>query len=92
MIYIKTKEELNKMRKAAEAVKEVLSSLRENTKEGVSTWELNKIAEDIAEKRSFIAAFKGYSNFPASVCFALNEEVVHGIPSKDKILKSGCVQ
>ena len=89
MIYIKTKEELNKMRKAAEAVKEVLSSLRENTKEGVSTWELNKIAEDIAEKRSFIAAFKGYSNFPASVCFALNEEVVHGIPSKDKILKSG---
>jgi len=89
MIYIKTKEELNKMRLAADAVKEVLSSLKENVKEGVSTWELNRIAEDISEKRSFIAAFKGYSNYPASVCFALNDEVVHGIPSKDKILKDG---
>lgn len=89
MIYIKSKEELKKMKKAALAVAEVLQTLRENVKEGVSTWDLNKMAEDIAEKKSFIAAFKGYSNFPASVCFALNEEVVHGIPSKDAVLKEG---
>ena len=89
MIYLKTKEELKKMRLAAKAVKEVLSCLKENVKEGVSTWELNKIAEDIVDKRSFKAAFKGYSNYPASVCFALNDEVVHGLPSKDKILKNG---
>ncbi|MGI9553892.1 MAG: type I methionyl aminopeptidase [Thermodesulfobacteriota bacterium] len=89
MIYLKNKEELKKMRLAANAVKEVLENLIENTKEGVSTWELNKIAENIAEKRSFIAAFKGYSNYPASVCFALNDEVVHGIPSKEKILMDG---
>ena len=89
MIYLKTKEELQKMRLAADAVKEVLLSLKENVKEGVSTWELNKIAEDIVDKRPYTAAFKGYSKYPASVCFALNEEVVHGIPSKDKILKEG---
>ena len=51
MIYLKTKEELKKMRLAADAVKEVLSSLKDNVKEGVTTWELNKIAEDISEKR-----------------------------------------
>lgn len=91
MIYLKTKEELKKMRLAAAAVKEVLLSLKENVKEGVSTWELNRIAEDIVDKRPYTAAFKGYSKYPASVCFALNEEVVHGIPSKDKILKEGDV-
>ena len=66
------------MRKAAVAVAEVLQTLRENVKEGVSTWDLNKMAEDIAERKSFKAAFKGYSNFPAAVCVALNDEVVHG--------------
>jgi len=91
MIHLKTKEELKKMRLAASAVKEVLLSLKENVKEGVSTWELNKIAEDIVDRRTYKAAFKGYSNYPASVCFALNEEVVHGIPSKDKVLKEGDV-
>lgn len=89
MIHLKNKEELNKMRKAGQAVAEVLMRLKEEAKEGISTWELNKIAEDIAKKKSFKAAFKGYSNFPASVCFALNEEVVHGIPSKDTVLKNG---
>lgn len=77
------------MKVASQAVVEVLSKIREKVREGVSTWDLNKIAEDISEKRSFKAAFKGYSNYPASVCFALNEEVVHGIPSKKKILKNG---
>jgi len=91
MIHLKTKEELKKMRLAASAVKEVLLGLKENVKEGVSTWELNKIAEDIVDRRTYKAAFKGYSNYPASVCFALNEEVVHGIPSKDKVLKEGDV-
>ena len=89
MIKLKSKEEIKKMRLAAEAVKEVLQTLKENAREGVSTWELNRLAEEIAEKRSFKAAFKGYSNYPASVCFALNDEVVHGIPSKDKVLKDG---
>lgn len=89
MIYIKNKEELKKMRNAGKAVAEVLMKLNEEAKEGVTTFELNKIAEDIASKKYFKAAFKGYSNYPASVCFALNEQVVHGIPSKKTVLKSG---
>lgn len=89
MIFIKNKEELKKMRNAGRAVAEVLLRLKEEAKEGVTTWELNEIAEGIASKRSFKAAFKGYANFPASVCFALNEEVVHGIPSKKTVLKNG---
>lgn len=89
MIFLKTNDEIKKMRAAAGAVIEVLSSIKEKVKEGVSTWELNNIAEDIAKKRSFKAAFKGYSDYPASVCFALNEGVVHGLPSKKDILKEG---
>jgi len=89
MIYLKNNEEIKKMKKASEAVVDVLKILRDEVKEGVSTWYLNSVAEEIAEKRSFTAAFKGYSNFPASVCFALNNEIVHGIPSKKKILKDG---
>ena len=89
MIYIKNKDELKKMRVAGKAVAEVLMRLQEEAKEGKTTWELNELAEDRAKKNSFKPAFKGYSNYPGSVCFALNEEVVHGIPSKNKVLKNG---
>ena len=89
MIYLKNKLEIEKMRTAGKAVAEVLSRLKEEVKEGVTTWELNKLAEDISDKISVRPAFKGYSDYPGSVCFALNEEVVHGIPSKKKVLKEG---
>lgn len=89
MIHIKNKDEIDKMRIAGNAVAEVLLKLSDEVREGVTTWELNEIAEKIAKKKSFRPAFKGYSNYPGSVCFALNEEVVHGIPSKEKVLKSG---
>lgn len=89
MIYIKGKEELKKMRKAAREVVDMLERLRDEAKEGVSTWQLNKIAEDISDRSSYKAAFKGYADFPGAVCFALNNEIVHGIPSKKKILKDG---
>ncbi|MEK6224086.1 MAG: type I methionyl aminopeptidase [Thermodesulfobacteriales bacterium] len=89
MIHLKTKEEINKMRSAAQIVVEVLNTLREMVEPGVSTWDLDKKAEEVAIKRGAIPAFKGYSNYPGSVCFAINSEVVHGIPSKKKILKEG---
>lgn len=89
MIYIKGNDELVKMRKAAREVVDVLKRLRDEAKPGISTWELNKIAEDISDSSSYKAAFKGYADFPAAVCFALNNEIVHGIPSKKKILKEG---
>ena len=89
MIRLKNKEELRRMRAAGKVVSEVLMRLEEEAKEGVTTWELNEIAERMCAAGGFKAAFKGYANYPASVCFALNEEIVHGIPSKKKVLKEG---
>ena len=89
MIYLKTKEEIDKMRSASQVVVEALDKLRENVAPGVSTWDLDRMAEELALKKGAKPAFKGYSDYPASVCFAVNEEVVHGIPSKKKILRDG---
>ena len=89
MIHLKTKEEINKMRSAAQIVVEALNTLREMVEPGISTWDLDKKAEEVAIKRGAVPAFKGYSDYPGSVCFAINSEVVHGIPSKKKILKEG---
>jgi methionyl aminopeptidase len=89
MIYLKSKEEIDKMRSAAQVVVEALEKLKENVVPGVSTWDLDRMAEELAIKKGAKPAFKGYSNYPASVCFAVNDEVVHGIPSKRKILKEG---
>ncbi len=89
MIRLKNREELKRMRAAGRVVSEVLMRLEEEAKEGVTTWELNEIAERMCASGSFKAAFKGYANYPASVCFALNEEIVHGIPSKKKVLREG---
>ena len=89
MIRLKNREELKRMRAAGRVVSEVLMRLEEEAKEGVTTWELNEIAERMCASGGFKAAFKGYANYPASVCFALNEEIVHGIPSKKKVLREG---
>ncbi len=89
MIYLKSKEEIDKMRSAAQVVVEALEKLKENVVPGVSTWDLDRMAEELAIKKGAKPAFKGYSNYPGSVCFAVNDEVVHGIPSKKKILKEG---
>ena len=89
MIHLKSKEEINKMRSAAQIVVEALNTLKEMAEPGVSTWDLDRRAEEVAMKRGAKPAFKGYSDYPGSVCFAINSEVVHGIPSKKKILKEG---
>jgi methionyl aminopeptidase len=89
MIFLKSKEEIDKIRAASRVVVEVLEKLKEEAKPGVSTWDLDRIAEELCLMRGAIPAFKGYRNYPASVCFAINDEVVHGIPSKKKVLKEG---
>lgn len=89
MIFLKNNEELRKIRDASLVVVEVLERLKEEIKPGVSTWDLDRIAEDIAREKGAKPAFKGYRGYPASVCFALNDEVVHGIPSKKKVLGEG---
>ncbi|HEX3037229.1 MAG TPA: type I methionyl aminopeptidase [Thermodesulfobacteriota bacterium] len=89
MIFLKSKEEIEKIRAACSVVVEVLERLKEEVKPGVSTWDLDKIAEEITLNKGAKPAFKGYRGYPASVCFAVNEEVVHGIPSRKRVLDEG---
>ncbi len=81
--------EIDLLRKANAIVAEVLESLREVIEPGVSAWDLNRIAEEIVKKRGARPAFKGYRGYPFSLCVSVNEEVVHGLPLKEKILQEG---
>ena len=89
MISIKTDEEIAYMRKANQIVRDTLNLLRDHTKPGVSTWELNKLAHDYIVSQKATPSFLGYNGFPASICVSVDCEVVHGIPSKKKILREG---
>lgn len=88
-IIIKTEAEQNHMRKSGQILAEALDEVCKQAKAGISTWELDKIAEDLIRQRGGIPGFKGYHGFPATICSALNEIIVHGIPSKTQILKEG---
>ena len=89
MIIRKGKSELKKMRKANLIVASVLEHLGTLVKPGVTTKELDTIAEEMIAQAGGRPAFKGYHGFPASVCTSINDEVVHGIPRHDKVLKDG---
>jgi methionyl aminopeptidase len=89
MIVIKKEEEIRKMRRAGEILAEVLDILEANAKPGISTGELDSLAEELIRSRGARPSFKGFNGFPASICASLNDEVVHGIPSKKRILKEG---
>lgn len=85
---MKLPEEIEKARASNRIVAEVLSKLREKVKPGVRTRDLDKYAEEIAEKRGAKPAFKGYHGYPYALCISVNEVVVHGMPS-DRLLVEG---
>ncbi len=89
MIIIKTKREIELMRKASAIVAEALLAIKGYVAPGVSTRELEEIAEDIIRTRGAKPAFKGYRGYPASICASVNDTVVHGIPSGSIVLKEG---
>jgi methionyl aminopeptidase len=89
VIKIKSKEEIKILREANRIVAKTLNSLKSMIKPGVSTEELDRRAEDFLSKEGAVPAFKGYRGYPASICASINEVVVHGIPSREKILKDG---
>ena len=89
MITIKNKEQIAKMRDAGKIVAEVLALMEEHVAPGVSTWELDEIAENHIRKSGAVPTFLGYGGFPASICASINEEVVHGIPKTQRILNEG---
>jgi len=88
MISIKSPREIELMRIAGRIVGETLELLREAIRPGITTLELDTIAEAYIRKSGAIPAFKGYNGFPASICSSINEQVVHGIPDST-VLKEG---
>lgn len=90
-IHIKSPAELQIMREAGRINAEVLATTRELLKPGVSTADLNAAAEDVLRKHGCFSPFKGYGHppFPASITVSINQELVHGIPSRKRKLKAG---
>tara|TARA_B110000263_G_scaffold45602_1_gene37652 strand:- start:5487 stop:6230 length:744 start_codon:yes stop_codon:yes gene_type:complete len=88
MIHLKNKFEIEKMYRSGQIVKETLFLLEEYVKPGITTLELDKIAENFIIKNKAIPGFKGLYGFPGTLCVSIDDEVVHGIPS-NRILKEG---
>ena len=97
MIFLKSPQEVEIMRTANRIVSEILAELREVIRPGISTGEIDRISSDWIKKKGARSAFKGYQMrngtvpFPATICISLNDEVVHGIPSSQRMVKEGDV-
>ncbi|MDL2278211.1 type I methionyl aminopeptidase [Parabacteroides sp. OttesenSCG-928-G07] len=91
MIYLKTDEEIELMYEANQLVGKTLGELAKHVAPGVSTLQLDKIAEEFIRDNGAVPAFLGYGGFPNSLCTSVNDQVVHGIPSDKVILKEGDV-
>lgn len=90
-IYVKNQAQIEKMRVAGRIVAETHELLTEKIEIGMSTYELDQIAENYIRSQKAIPSFKNYNGFPAATCISINEQVVHGIPSKQRIIKDGDV-
>ena len=86
---VKDRDALLRMRESGRIVFEILEELEKEVAPGVSTFELDRLAEELIARKHARPAFKGYHGFPAVLCASINEEVVHGIPSKARKLKAG---
>ncbi|MEP9382721.1 type I methionyl aminopeptidase [Nocardioides sp. KR10-350] len=89
-VQIKTPEQIEAMRRAGVVVGETLEILRGAVRPGMTTAELDEIAEDAIRSRGAVPSFKGYEGFPASICTSVDEVVVHGIPG-ERVLQDGDV-
>lgn len=91
MIYLKTAEEIELLRENNLLVSATLAEVGRHVRPGVSTLELDKLAEEFIRSHGAEPGFLGYGGFPNTLCMSVNEEVVHGIPSAKRILKEGDV-
>src|SRR5262245_15132579 len=93
MILLKSRDEIEHMRAANGIVADILAEIRSRVRAGISTAELDALAEELTLKRGARPAFKGYTVagrvYPASICISINDEVVHGIPSERRVLRDG---
>lgn len=88
-IMIKNPDQIEKMREACRIVGEVHRIMREEVKPGITTGHLDRIAEEYIRSQGAVPSFKGYHGYPGSICASVNEEVIHGIPSKKRIIREG---
>src|SRR2546429_4218965 len=88
-IHLRSAEELERMHRAGLFVHEVLTALRDAVRPGITTMDLEKIAEEKIAGRPGKAAFKGYRGYPCVLCTSVNNEIVHGIPSPKRKLREG---
>src|SRR5436305_11965452 len=88
-IFLKTADEIERLRKANLAVAATLDACEAACKPGATTWDLNEIADRKLKELGAKSAFLGYHGYPAVLCTSVNEVVVHGIPRKDVVLKDG---
>ncbi|HUV37051.1 MAG TPA: type I methionyl aminopeptidase [Patescibacteria group bacterium] len=91
MIAIKTEFELDLMKRNGEILRDCFRRMEEEIRPGVTTGELDRIAEEFMRARGAVPAFKGYHGYPASICASINEEVVHGIPGSRELLDGDIV-
>lgn len=88
-VTIKSAREIELMKKAGEILAKTHDELETVLKPGISTYDINKIADEIIRSYGCVPSFLNYNGFPGSICISLNDEVVHGIPSKKRIVKEG---
>ncbi len=89
MIIVKSKQEIDLMRESGKVTGYILRALKDIIKPGITTQDVDDFVEKTILSYNMIPAFKGYGGFPASACVSINEEVVHGIPSKKRFLSEG---
>ena len=91
MIQVKNALQLAAMRDAGRITGEALLAARDSLREGMTTYELDKIIHDYIVRAGAKPSFLGYNGFPASACISINDEVIHGIPSKKRVIRAGDV-
>ena len=89
MINCKSQAELGKMRRSGQIVREVLEAVKARVASGVSTMDLERLAEEKIRELGAKPAFKRYHNYPCVLCTSVNDEIIHGIPSEKRVLKAG---
>lgn len=89
MPILKSPREIQIMREAGRIVARVHSAMREAVRPGVSTWELDQIALGVLQRYNAVSSFLGYHGYPAQICTSINDELVHGIPSRSRVLAEG---
>jgi methionyl aminopeptidase len=91
LIIIKSPQEIEILRESNRIVAQILASLKEAIRPGVSTKELDRLAEELTRQKGAIPAFKGYNGYPATLCVSVNEEIIHGIPGPRRLREGDLV-